>query len=288
MSLRVLGKRDDGLHEICTTFQTISLCDYLTFEIADEIALDCDNAAIPIDENNLIVRAANHLRERFSISKGAKIRLEKNIPSPGGLGGGSSDAAVALLGLANLWEIKTTRGELIEIGKTLGADVPFFLFGGTAFATGLGTEIEILPDTPEKLLLVVTPNVAVSTAAAYQSLHAPRLTEADSLGILTICRAARIENIDANSRFANDFEKTIFALEPEIAAAKKALLNAGANAALISGSGGSVFGFFDNNATRRDALTKLSENADWKIFVCQTLSRNEYENALRPCLDLAN
>lgn len=285
--MRVLGKREDGFHEICTTFQTVSLCDYLTFEVADEILLTCDAAEVPTDERNLIVRAANRLRERFSICGGAKIHLEKRIPSPGGLGGGSSDAAVALLALAHLWKIETTQNELIEIGKTLGADVPFFLFGGTAFGKGLGTELEMLPDSPKQLLLIVTPDVNISTAEAYKSLNTVSLTEAVSLAILTICRAARIENIDDKTRLINDFENTIFRLQPEIERAKNSLLDAGANPALMSGSGASVFGVFDNQTIRRAAFSELQKTErDWRVFSCETVSRAEYRQHLSPCWNL--
>jgi 4-diphosphocytidyl-2-C-methyl-D-erythritol kinase len=109
--LEILGKRDDGFHELNTIFQTISLCDYLTFEASDELILTCDVESVPTDESNLIIKAANALIERFNVKKGAKMHLQKITPSPGGLGGGSSDCAVALLGLAKLWnlEIKFER-----------------------------------------------------------------------------------------------------------------------------------------------------------------------------------
>ncbi|MBC7796415.1 MAG: 4-(cytidine 5'-diphospho)-2-C-methyl-D-erythritol kinase, partial [Pyrinomonadaceae bacterium] len=184
--LRVLGRRDDGFHEICTIFQTVSLCDYLTFNRADELTLTCDVSTVPVDESNLVLKAANALREKFQIKKGAKIHLEKRIPSPGGLGGGSSNAAIALLALSKLWEIEVSRDDLSSIGATIGADVPFFLYGGTAFGSGLGTRIETLPDVQKKLLLIVTPYENVSTAEAYKSLNAPRLTVETASSILHI------------------------------------------------------------------------------------------------------
>lgn len=214
------------------------------------------------------------------------MHLEKRIPSPGGLGGGSADAAVTLLALSHLWQIETSVAELSEIGASLGADVPFFLHGGTAFATGLGTEIEPLADVPPQSLIIITPNISVPTAAAYKSLNAPRLTDADSLGILTICRAARIDNL-RQTELVNDFEKTIFRLEPEIELAKNRLLESGATAALLSGSGASVFGIFDNEATRSAAVEKLRQTAnDWRIFACETISRAEYRKSLSPCWNL--
>jgi 4-diphosphocytidyl-2-C-methyl-D-erythritol kinase len=289
LSLRVLGRRTDGLHEICTTFQTVSLCDYLTFELADEISLSTDSKSVPTDEKNLIIVAANQLRKQFSVSRGVKIHLQKQIPSPGGLGGGSADAAVTLLALAHLWKIKTTRQSLVEIAKTIGADVTFFLSGGTAFATGVGNEIESLPDLPPKLLLIVTPNEHVSTAEAYKSLSAPRLTAVDSLGILAICRLARIDFDSNPANLQNDFEKTIFLCKPEIERVKYKLLESGANHALMSGSGASVFGIFDNEKMRQAALVSLRETEnDWRIFSCETVSQSEYKRALSPCWDFAD
>ncbi|MEP6923305.1 MAG: 4-(cytidine 5'-diphospho)-2-C-methyl-D-erythritol kinase [Pyrinomonadaceae bacterium] len=289
LSLRVLGKRPDGYHEICTTLNTVSLCDYLTFEQADEISLSCGaaNSSVPTDQTNLVVRAANLLRERFSTQQGAKIHLEKRIPSPGGLGGGSADAAVTLIALTHFWKIKTSGQSLIEIAETLGADVPFFLYGGTAFATGAGTEIEILPNSPKKLLVIVTPNEMVSTAEAYRSLNAPSLTEVDSLSILTICRSARIDSNSNRANLKNDFENTIFSLKPEIERVRNKLLEFGASHALMSGSGASVFGIFDNERIREKACCSLRDTeADWRIFSCETVSQNEYKQALSPCWNL--
>lgn len=276
-----MGKRVDQHHEICTTFQTISLCDYLTFEKAADISLTCDAPNIPVDETNLIVRAAQTLRRRFSGASGVKIHLEKSIPSPGGLGGGSADAAVALLALTHLWKIKTTRGELQQIAQSLGADVPFFLVGGTAFATGTGTAIESLPDLPKKHLLIVTPNENVSTAEAYRSLAAPPLTEVNSLSILTICCSARINGESSVKDWQNDFENKIFAFKPEIERARNSLLDRGATVALMSGSGASVFGIFDNETTRQNTFDVLRETEkDWRVFAAETVSRSEYEKAL--------
>lgn len=286
-TLRVLGKRADGFHEICTIFQTISLADRLTFEPASELVLTCDATDVPTDERNLVLRAANALRERFSIAKGARVHLEKRIPSPGGLGGGSSDAAVALVALAHLWEIKTDNSELSEIGAKLGADVPFFLTGGTALGTGLGTEIEVLPDVPKTLLLIVTPDENVPTGEAYKALGASPLTNENSNSILEICRF-EAENADfLQTGLHNDFEKTIFRLRPEIARVKRELLQTGASSALLSGSGASVFAIFDNIESRHQARELFNRSEPtWKVFECETVSRDEYKKQFEPCWNL--
>ncbi len=283
----MLGKRADGFHEICTVFQTVSLADRLTFESASELVLTCDAPDVPTDERNLVLRAANALRARFSIMKGARIHLEKRIPSPGGLGGGSSDAAVALAALAHLWQIKTDKRELSEIGAKLGADVPFFLTGGTALGTGLGTEIEALPDVPTMLLLIVTPDENVPTAEAYRALNAPPLTNEKSKTILEICRFEAKNAGFLQTGLHNDFEKTIFRLRPEIARVKRDLLQAGARSALLSGSGASVFAIFDNIESRQQVAALFNRNEpNWRVFECETVSRAEYRKQLEPCWNL--
>lgn len=286
-TLRVLGKRADGFHEICTVFQTVSLADRLTFESAGELVLSCNLPDVPTDERNLVLRAANALRQRFSIAKGARIHLEKRIPSPGGLGGGSSNAAVALVALAHLWQIKTDKRELSEIGAKLGADVPFFLTGGTALGTGLGTEIEPLPDVPKTPLLIVTPDENVPTGEAYQALNAPPLTNEKSKTILKICRF-EAKNADfLHTGLLNDFEKTIFRLRPEIARVKNELLQTGASGALLSGSGASVFAIFDNIESRQQAAGLLGrKEPTWRVCSCETVSRAEYRKQLEPCWNL--
>jgi 4-diphosphocytidyl-2-C-methyl-D-erythritol kinase len=282
--LRVLGKRADEFHELCTVFQTISLHDKLTFSEGKEINLTCDNDKIPTGESNLIVKAANILKERFDVKKGAHIHLEKNIPSPGGLGGGSSNAAIALLGLATLWELKIGFEELLEIGAQIGSDVPFFFFGGTAAGVGRGTEIIPIKDLRENFMLIVTPNVDVSTKEAFKRLNASRLTNEASKSILQIC-LSEAETLDLRQgNLKNDFERTVFAIEPEIERVKEKLLELGARQALLSGSGASVFAVFDKQETRQTAQKALDEN--WRRFAVATISRDVYREALKPCISL--
>jgi 4-diphosphocytidyl-2-C-methyl-D-erythritol kinase len=283
--LRVLGKRDDDFHELCTVFQTISFRDYLTFSDADEIVLTCDDDEIPTGEENLIVKAASILKEKFGVRKGAKIHLSKNIPIEGGLGGGSSNAAIALLGLAKLWKIEIGFEELLGIGERLGSDVPFFFYGGTAIGAGRGTEIETIEDAKEKFLLIVTPKVQVSTREAFARIGATRLTKEASKSILQICRFEAKALDLRHSELKNDFEASIFAAEPEIERVKKKLLELGAIKASMSGSGASVFGIFDKQETRQTAEKALSEE-NWRKFAVATISRSEYREALKKCISL--
>ena len=277
-TLRVLGKRPDGYHEVATLLQTVSLCDELTFERRDdgEISLTCDHPEIPLDESNLIIKAARALPAR----RGVAINLVKRIPTRAGLGGASSNAAATLLALNRLWRLDLENTDLRQIGSGLGADVPFFFVGGTATATGTGTDVFAVPDLPRKWLLVVTPNVSVSTATAYAALKAGSLTTQESIPILSSSFAEPFSGDSSQWVLHNDFEGVIFEMEPEIRRAKKALLDAGARGALLAGSGSSVFGIFTDEAARDRALADLRCEAEWRVFACHTLSRSEYCQAI--------
>lgn len=278
--LRVLGKRDDNFHELCTVFQTVSLHDTLTFSEDGEMILTCSNEKVTTGEENLILKAARVLKEKFGVEKGARIHLGKNIPSPGGLGGGSSNAAIALLGLAALWKLNVDFEQLIEIGKQIGSDVPFFFYGGTCAAAGRGTEITQIEDLRENFLLIVTPNAQVSTPEAFARLGATRLTKEASKSILQICHSEAKALDLRQSELKNDFEASVFAVEPEIRRVKEILLELGAVRALMSGSGASVFAVFEKEETRQTTLKAL-EREDWRMFAVATISRSEYREALK-------
>ena len=288
--LRVLGKRADGYHEIQTVLQTISLHDTLHISVSggNEAVFSCSDASVPPDASNLVLRAVAALRERFSRTGGYRIELEKRIPLQGGLGGGSSNAAITLLGLNRLWKLTASRGELMELAAKLGADVPFFLEGGCAFATGIGTQITPVSDIARQRILVVTPKATVSTASAYQSLKAPALTTSKGAPILAISRTQAIfadsKPIALCDHLENDFERVIFDIEPEIRRVKEALMQAGARCALLAGSGSSVFGIFENDEVLSRAAQNLSHESGWRIFSCATLSRDEYLHALNSAI----
>lgn len=284
LGLRVIGRRaEDGYHEIDTIFQTVTLCDHLTFEARDDDSVEivCDTPGIPTDETNLAHRAAVCLRERYEAkSAGARIKIVKRTPAGGGLGGGSSNAAITLLALARLWRIETSKDDLIKIGKGLGADVPFFFTGGTARGTGLGTEIFPLNDLPPTRLLIVTPDEHVSTAEAYRAMRAPVLTSENRAAILSGSRAEVKNPESLIINLYNDFERVIFPLRPRIKQAKDFLLKAGARRASLSGSGASVFGIFDSEEEQTSAQAVLSQVTGWQVFNCATLTRDDYARAL--------
>lgn len=281
LSLRVLGKRADGYHDLDTVFQTISLHDTIKIAAIDEpqIVLSCDDRRLPLDQTNLVIRAAESLRIQFTTTRGARIRLEKRIPVQAGLGGGSADAAVTLLALAHLWELNPTKQDLMAIGSRLGADVPFFLFGGTARGTGIGDKVAPLRDRTEKFLMIIKPNANTETSDAYQALDERSLTTRNAKTILSSSQPT--EHFDSGSfaSLENDFEQVVFDLEPEIARAKVALMRSGAEAAALAGSGSAVFGIFDSEDAQRRAIQAIELETGWRVFPCKTVGRDEYSSA---------
>lgn len=278
-TLRILGKHDDGFHELFTVFQTVWLKDTISFAESDKLELTCNREWIPVDGRNLIVKAAAILRARYGVTKGASMHLEKRIPSPGGLGGGSSNAAVALIGLAQLWELD--KGiDLHSIAAELGSDVTFFLYGGTAIGTGRGEQIEPIEDIDEQCILIVTPQISVSTSDAFSQLDAPTLTNEAQNHILSVCRKDA-ESLDPHhSVLTNDFERTVFSAHPEIENVKNTLLDLGAANAALSGSGASVFAVFEKEETRQAAIKALDQASTWRKFAVSTISRDKYREAL--------
>jgi 4-diphosphocytidyl-2-C-methyl-D-erythritol kinase len=282
LGLRVLGKRPDGYHELDTVFQTISLHDtiMLTATNSPEIVLSCDDRLLPTDVDNLAYRAAKAIQARLAPNRGVHIRLEKRIPAQAGLGGGSSDGAVTLLGLAYLWRAEAKGDELLEIARGLGADVPFFFFGGATRGTGIGGYLAPLDDVSRKFLLVIKPNANISTAEAYRSLKAPSLTTVDTKTILSSSESSEIsDSFDSEAR-GNDFEPVVFELEPEIKRAKVALMKAGAEAALLAGSGSAMFGIFDSEDAQKRAIQVIELESGWRVFPCSTVGRSHYRSAM--------
>ena len=286
-----MGKRPDGYHEVRTILQTISLHDDLDFEMSGDgaVVLSCNEPDIPTDDRNLIVRAAYALKDLYSVDSGVRVHLNKRIPAKAGLGGASSNAGVALLALVQLWQVEADLSSLSEIAAKLGADVPYFLLGGCALATGTGATVSPLPDlnNDTQHLIVITPNAGVSTADAYAAFSSNALTTMNSDPILS---SSREQAISGNSvpwppynDLQNDFESVIFDIEPEIRRAKETLLQAGALRALLAGSGSSVFGIFADQEAQQRVINEIPLEAGWRVFPCVTLSRSEYLSALDLC-----
>jgi 4-diphosphocytidyl-2-C-methyl-D-erythritol kinase len=277
LRLDILGKRPDNYHELRTIFQSISLHDELELRSsrASGIWLTIQgNQSLSLEpvRKNLVYAAVDALRRELKIRSGVEIDLRKKIPAGRGLGGGSSDAAAALLGYLRLTRRTVPAPRLIEIAASLGADVPFFLLGGRALGIGRGDEIYPLPDIPKLTLLVVSPrDILVPTPDAYRWLHAPALTKNRSTPKLwkfcALCWSAR------GSGLSNDFEGPVFRRHPRLAKIKRVLLQRGATEASLAGSGSAVFGVFPSPAMARRAAVGFQ---DEHTFVCETISRDRY------------
>jgi len=241
-SLRITGKRADGYHDLETIFQLISLHDTMTFERAERMTLTCDDPSIPLDQSNLVLRAARALG-----NPPAKIELRKTIPAGGGLGGGSSNAATTLRVLDEMFSLGTSADRMREIALSLGSDVPFFLLGGTAYARGRGEILTAMPPLSGVPLLLVLPEERVSTVAAFGLIakYSP------PVGIPRQTLFARPELL------VNDFEEPIFAKLPRLRDHKNALLEAGALWAGMSGSGSTIAGAFETAAERDAAAARI-------------------------------
>jgi len=274
LALSVLGRRADGYHDIETIFQSIDLGDELEFLPASQLDLTCENFQDVPKEDNLLWKAAILLASQFGETPGAHITLRKTIPSGAGLGGGSSNAAAALLGLRRFWHLEVSDAELFSIASKLGSDIPFFLNGGTALGTGRGEQISALPDPPTEDLVIIFPGIHVSTAEAYRSLNLGLTSRTTDHRIQRFCGLVQSKR-RCRTEIFNDFEASILPAYPAIEEAKRFLKDRGAVATLLSGSGSSVFGFFSDGESA-SAAAQESTQAAWRVFPARTLSRAEY------------
>jgi len=284
LRLDVLGKRADGFHELRTIFQTISLHDELRLRASRSggVTLTIEGnqplSAEPV-EKNLVYRAVDALRRELKIRGGVELQLKKTIPAGRGLGGGSSDAAAALLGYLRLTRKKLAAARLMEMAACLGADVPFFLLGGRALGINKGDEIYPLPDIPKLHVLVVSPKeIHVPTPDAYRWLMAKALRLTKSAvnpklwEFCALCWSAQ------GSGLSNDFEAPVFRRHPRLDRIKRELLQRGAAEASLAGSGSAVFGIFPSPAMARRAAVGFPHD---QTFVCETVSRDRYARLMR-------
>ncbi len=289
LDLRVLHKRSDGFHELRTIFQTISLGDSLSveFDFAKRTRIDL-SSSIEIDDN-LVIRAARLILERLKATAWVRFSLLKRIPMGAGLGGGSSNAAAALIALAALSGRRVTFAELAELAGALGSDVPFFLHGGTALGFGKGTELYPLPDADAQAVLVVCTGVHVATAWAYRALGRDAkgaLTSHSESPILrefqTVAWALADRDLD-RLPLRNDFEKVVFGQYPELGKVARKLRRLGARPALMTGSGSAVFGVFQDLPSAMAAGTRFTPGTAFAVrFVTRRRYRNLWCRALGP------
>ncbi len=283
LDLRVLYRRPDGYHEIRTIFQTISLGDVLDLEVSRKkrTAVTLESSVdIP---HNLAVRAARMCLDEMKVQAEVRMRLRKVVPMGAGLGGGSSDAAAVLLALPALVGRPLTLDRRMALARTLGSDVPFFLLGGTAVGLGRGTEVYPLPDAGGRAAVIVAPRIHVSTPAAYRALGRPGVDDE-----LTTIRAQNtieeFQSLSWSPGFPlgqNDFEEPVFAEHASLRVWKRRLLKSGAEFAMLSGSGSSLFGIFGTNAQANAAARSL-RGAD--VFSVSLVTRRRYQSSWRKWL----
>jgi 4-diphosphocytidyl-2-C-methyl-D-erythritol kinase len=283
LRLDILGKRPDGYHDLRTIFQTVSLQDHLVLRASGGSAVSLTTYGNEIlsrepMRKNLVYRAVEALRHELKIRSGVEVHLHKKIPAGRGLGGGSSDAAAALQGYLRLTNRKLPSALLIEIATSLGADVPFFLFGGRALGVGRGDEIYPLPDISAQTVLIVSPaGIHVPTPDAYRWLKAPALTKSAATPKLwefcALCWSSPATAGAQGTGLSNDFEGPVFRRHPRLAEIKRVLLQRGALEASLAGSGSAVFGVFPSPAMARRAAVGFQGD---QTFVCETVSRDRY------------
>jgi 4-diphosphocytidyl-2-C-methyl-D-erythritol kinase len=279
LCLDILGKRADGYHELRTIFQSVTLHDDLRLRASRQhgISLSIQGNSVLSQEpfqKNLVYRAVDALRHELKIRTGVEIELKKTIPAGRGMGGGSSDAAAALLGYLRLTGRKLPIPRLLEIASSLGADVPFFLFGGRALGISRGNEIYPLPGIPKLSILIVSPrDIHVPTPDAYKWLKARPLTLTKRAADPKLWRFCALCWSSQGSGLSNDFERPVFRRHPRLGQIKRDLLQRGAAEASLAGSGSAVFGVFPSPTMARRAAVGFPDD---QTFVCETLSRDRY------------
>ncbi|MCR5417800.1 MAG: 4-(cytidine 5'-diphospho)-2-C-methyl-D-erythritol kinase [Lachnospiraceae bacterium] len=260
LSLDVVGLREDGYHLVKMVMQSLSLCDELTMTLLpeDEIRLSVDVPGLECDERNLIWKAVALIKETYHIDKGMEIQLKKRIPMAAGLAGGSSDCAAALKGASELFGLSLSPDQLAQLGVQLGADVPYCLLGKTALSEGIGEVLTVLPTLPDCGILLAKPSMGVSTDGVYKALDAlSGYDHPDTEGILRALEAGDLSGV--TERLCNVLELVTIARHPEIDALKDKIRGTGAMGTLMSGSGPTVFGIYEDVSKADRAAARLSE-----------------------------
>ena len=274
LTLEVLGRRDDGYHDIASILQTVSLHDTLTFEEADDITLDCDRREL-VTPDNLVLRAANLLRDTAGVSRGTEISLSKKIPVAAGLGGGSSDAAATLLALNRLWGLELTREDLLPLAASIGSDVPFFLYGGTGRVYGRGDRVQPLPPTDLEWAVVLTPRIDVpqKTAIMFSKIGPMSYTN----GGLTRKLAARLSSKgDTPPQFLfNAFDDVAKETLPDLSTYWETFHALGAREIHLCGAGPSLYAPVSTKHHATAIQLLLQHRHGWEAHLVSMVDRED-------------
>jgi 4-diphosphocytidyl-2-C-methyl-D-erythritol kinase len=275
LALDIIGKRPDNYHEVSMIMQSVNLFDVITIEDAKlGVSLAVDNAELTAGDDNLVSRAAKLLKEYCKIDRGVKITIEKKIPLAAGVAGGSADAAATLLGLSKFWGLALSMDELLRLGAALGSDVPFCMHGGTMLAAGRGEIVSLLPSLPKCYVVLAKPPISISTAWAYGNFHKDKVSKPPDIDAMR----GFLEKRDLKGvagELNNVLETVTINAYPEIASLKKQMIENGAVAALMSGSGPTVFGILETEKDARALFDKLAARNEFgcEFFISETTER---------------
>lgn len=277
LGLDVLRRREDGYHELRMIMQTVDLYDTLTLEKTQEegIVLTCNVESLPCNESNLVYKSAKLMMEEYQIPGGIRMHLEKRIPMAAGMAGGSTDAAAVFNGMNELYGLGASKERLCELGVTIGADVPYCIIGGTALSEGIGEVLTRLPNVPDCVVLIAKPDFDVSTKYVFENLHANSLTyHPDIDGMADAIKAGDLQGIV--KVMDNVLETVTEARYTEITEIKKVMNEHGAMRAMMSGSGPTVFGLYEEAENARKAAEAIREAGLAKqVFVSSFYHANE-------------
>lgn len=260
LGLDVLRRRENGYHDVKMVMQTVDLYDEIIVkkEEGEQISITTNAGELPLNEDNLIYKAAKLIFDKAGKAYGVSIHLDKNIPIAAGMAGGSTDAAATLLALNELFGFGFNKEELAGIGVKIGADVPYCIYGGTCLSEGIGEILTKLPDAPDCFIVIAKPPIGVSTKYVYENLHIETVSEhPDMDGMVEAIRSGSLMGV--TDKMGNVLETVTIKKYPEIATMKNCLLENGAENALMSGSGPTVFGIFTKKDTADKALEELKK-----------------------------
>ena len=276
LSLDVLGKREDGYHELKTIMQTVTLHDTVYMDKTPAgISLDCGKSRIPRDNTNIAWKAASLIIRKYNIKSGLKIKIVKRIPVAAGLAGGSTDAAAVLRGMNQLFSLDLDNEELGILGKQIGADVPYCINGGTRLAEGIGEQLTVLPDFDGVDIVMVKPGIGVSTKWVYENLDPVLIGNMDRPDTALMGQAIARHDIKAVAALMkNVLEKVTVPTYPVIQEAKDKLIKKGAAGSMMSGSGPTVFGIFSDGSAAEKACSILSEDKRWQCYHVKTMNND--------------
>lgn len=270
-AIDVLSRRPDGYHEVAMVMQTIDLHDTITVKesFEQEVIVTASNSKIPTGKENIVYKAADYMRIKYNVKMGASIHIEKNIPVAAGLAGGSTDAAATILLLDELWRLKLTRAEKMEIGKKIGADVPFCIMGGTALAEGIGEKLTTLTPSPTCHILLAKPNMSISTKEVYEGIVFDEIKDRPNIKAM-IEGLGKKELSIITSNMVNVLETVTLKKCPQVKLLKETMMKGGAMAAMMSGSGPTVFGVFENQKDALQAYAQLHTIVE-EVFLVKTI-----------------